>query len=198
MENTFSVISRPSLRLEAGSSQTSQTSSTSTSRAWSPPRTFPPAPSPTAHRSSTSSRASTPCSTSWTTPSWACECCGVDIMCADVSKRHWTLALMSLRRRTGVNLAIRDNNGTFLSTLSMHLYQVRPETEQNQNISSSLLTKSLVNKMTISHMCMFLFFFLFPMQQDEQYQQALIMPPTGLNLKTKIYVAVKASNLTER
>ncbi|XP_075892035.1 zona pellucida-like domain-containing protein 1 [Nelusetta ayraudi] len=57
---------------------------------------------------------------------------------------------------SGVNLAIRDNNGTFLSTLSMHLYQ------------------------------------------DDQYQQALIMPPTGLNLKTKIYVAVKASNLTER
>lgn len=50
--------------------------------------------------------------------------------------------------------------------------------------------------MTNSHTDMF--FLLFAMQQDELYQQALIMPPTGLNLKTKIYVAVKASNLTER
>lgn len=39
---------------------------------------------------------------------------------------------------------------------------------------------------------------LFYVQQDDQYRQALLMPPTGLNLKTKIYVAVKATNLTER
>lgn len=30
----------------------------------------------------------------------------------------------TVQHRSGVNLAIRDNNGTFLSTLSMHLYQV--------------------------------------------------------------------------
>ncbi|XP_053176191.1 zona pellucida-like domain-containing protein 1 [Scomber japonicus] len=57
---------------------------------------------------------------------------------------------------SGVSLAIRDNNGSFVSTLSMQLYQ------------------------------------------DENYKEMMIVPPTGLNLKTKIYVAVKATNLTER
>ncbi|GAA6225720.1 zona pellucida-like domain-containing protein 1 [Lates japonicus] len=57
---------------------------------------------------------------------------------------------------SGVNLAIRDNNGSFISTLSMQLYQ------------------------------------------DAQYKDMLNIPQTGLNLKTKIYVAVKASNLTDR
>uniref|UniRef100_A0A8C2WU48 Si:dkey-4p15.5 n=1 Tax=Cyclopterus lumpus TaxID=8103 RepID=A0A8C2WU48_CYCLU len=57
---------------------------------------------------------------------------------------------------SGVNVAIRDNNGSFISTLSMELYQ------------------------------------------DELYLQKLDIPQTGLNLKTKIYVAVKATNLTDR
>ncbi|XP_023258049.1 zona pellucida-like domain-containing protein 1 [Seriola lalandi dorsalis] len=57
---------------------------------------------------------------------------------------------------SGVNFAIRDNNGSFISTLSMQLYE------------------------------------------DEQYQKTLNIPQTGLNLKTKIYVAVKATNLTDR
>ncbi|XP_007554467.1 zona pellucida-like domain-containing protein 1 isoform X1 [Poecilia formosa] len=57
---------------------------------------------------------------------------------------------------SGVNVAIRDNNGSFISTLSMELYQ------------------------------------------DANYQNLLTIPPTGLNLKTKIYVSVKATNLTEK
>nr|XP_046244684.1 zona pellucida-like domain-containing protein 1 [Scatophagus argus] len=57
---------------------------------------------------------------------------------------------------SGVSLAIRDNNGTFISTLSMQLYK------------------------------------------DDQYKEILSIPTTGLNLKTKIYVAVIATNLTER
>ncbi|RVE64990.1 hypothetical protein OJAV_G00131120 [Oryzias javanicus] len=57
---------------------------------------------------------------------------------------------------SGVNIAIRDNNGSFISTLSMQLYQ------------------------------------------DANYQQVLTVPPTGINLKTKIYVNVKATNLTDR
>uniref|UniRef100_A0A8C7X2F4 Si:dkey-4p15.5 n=1 Tax=Oryzias sinensis TaxID=183150 RepID=A0A8C7X2F4_9TELE len=57
---------------------------------------------------------------------------------------------------SGVNIAIRDNNGSFISTLSMQLYQ------------------------------------------DAAYTQILTVPPTGLNLKTKIYVNVKATNLTDR
>ncbi|KAM4742032.1 zona pellucida-like domain-containing protein 1 [Anableps anableps] len=57
---------------------------------------------------------------------------------------------------SGVNVAIRDNNGSFISTLSMELYQ------------------------------------------DARYQNLLTIPPTGLNLKTKIYVSVKANNLTDK
>ncbi|XP_068172592.1 zona pellucida-like domain-containing protein 1 [Antennarius striatus] len=57
---------------------------------------------------------------------------------------------------SGVNLAIKDSNGTFISTLTMRLYG------------------------------------------DELYQNLLTIPPTGLNLKTKIYVAVIAQNLTDR
>ncbi|KAL7399968.1 hypothetical protein ABVT39_004479 [Epinephelus coioides] len=57
---------------------------------------------------------------------------------------------------SGVSLAIRDNNGSFISTLSMQLYQ------------------------------------------DDQFQDILNIPQTGLNLKTKIYVAVTATNLTDR
>ncbi|XP_056297102.1 zona pellucida-like domain-containing protein 1 [Pseudoliparis swirei] len=57
---------------------------------------------------------------------------------------------------SGVNVAIRDNNGSFISTLSMQLFR------------------------------------------DELYLQKLDIPQTGLNLKTKIYVAVKATNLTDR
>ncbi|KAM9359549.1 zona pellucida-like domain-containing protein 1 [Symphorus nematophorus] len=57
---------------------------------------------------------------------------------------------------SGVSLAINDNNGSFISTLSMQLYK------------------------------------------DERYQEILIIPKTGLNPKTKIYVAVKATNLTDR
>ncbi|XP_008423244.1 zona pellucida-like domain-containing protein 1 [Poecilia reticulata] len=57
---------------------------------------------------------------------------------------------------SGVNVAIRDNNGSFISTLSMELYQ------------------------------------------DAAYKNLLTIPPTGLNLKTKIYVSVKATNLTEK
>ena len=36
------------------------------------------------------------------------------------------------------------------------------------------------------------------MQQDSEYQEMLTIPQTGLNLKTKIYVAVQATNLTDR
>nr|XP_046245247.1 zona pellucida-like domain-containing protein 1 [Scatophagus argus] len=57
---------------------------------------------------------------------------------------------------SGVSLAIRDNNGTFISTLSMQLYK------------------------------------------DDQYKEILLIPKRGLNLKTKIYVAVIATNLTDR
>ncbi|KAM3875131.1 zona pellucida-like domain-containing protein 1 [Diretmus argenteus] len=57
---------------------------------------------------------------------------------------------------TGVSLAVRDNNGTFISTLSMQLYN------------------------------------------DTLYTTPLIIPATGLNLKTRIFVGVLATNLTDR
>uniref|UniRef100_A0A3Q4I696 Si:dkey-4p15.5 n=1 Tax=Neolamprologus brichardi TaxID=32507 RepID=A0A3Q4I696_NEOBR len=38
----------------------------------------------------------------------------------------------------------------------------------------------------------------FSVEQDQQYQQLLTIPETGLDLKTKIYVSVKATNLTKK
>lgn len=40
--------------------------------------------------------------------------------------------------------------------------------------------------------------FLFLPLKDDQYQEILNIPSTGLTLKTKIYVAVSATNLTDR
>ncbi|XP_069390698.1 zona pellucida-like domain-containing protein 1 isoform X1 [Paralichthys olivaceus] len=57
---------------------------------------------------------------------------------------------------SGVNLAMRENNGSFISTLNIWLYKT------------------------------------------EQHLEVLDIPQTGLNLKTKIYVAVTATNLTDR
>ncbi|XP_051870166.1 zona pellucida-like domain-containing protein 1 [Pristis pectinata] len=56
----------------------------------------------------------------------------------------------------GVSIAIKDNNGTFRSTLTLRLYS------------------------------------------DSDYTNSLIIPDTGLILKTKIYVEVKAVNLTNK
>ncbi|XP_038817679.1 zona pellucida-like domain-containing protein 1 [Salvelinus namaycush] len=57
---------------------------------------------------------------------------------------------------SGVSLAVRDNDGSFVSTLSMWLYS------------------------------------------DTDYTQQLIVPENGINLKTRIFVGVKATSLTER
>ncbi|XP_077579017.1 zona pellucida-like domain-containing protein 1 [Stigmatopora nigra] len=57
---------------------------------------------------------------------------------------------------TGVNIAITDNNGSFISTLSLELFG------------------------------------------DDGFNTPLNIPTTGIQLKTKIYVAVIATNLTDR
>ncbi|CAL8353223.1 unnamed protein product [Lota lota] len=57
---------------------------------------------------------------------------------------------------SGVSLAVRDNNGSFISTLSMTLYN------------------------------------------DASHTTPLVVPESGLNLKTRIFVGVKATNLTDR
>ncbi|KAL6472950.1 hypothetical protein MHYP_G00191380 [Metynnis hypsauchen] len=57
---------------------------------------------------------------------------------------------------SGVSLAIKDNNGSFISTLSLRLFQ------------------------------------------DNKYTNQLQMPPSGLQLKTRIFVEVRATNLTTR
>uniref|UniRef100_A0A3P8T719 Si:ch73-261i21.5 n=1 Tax=Amphiprion percula TaxID=161767 RepID=A0A3P8T719_AMPPE len=57
---------------------------------------------------------------------------------------------------TGTNLAVKDKNGSFISTLSMRLYS------------------------------------------DNSYSSSLNIPQGGLELKTRIFVEVKASNLTNR
>ncbi|XP_062380207.1 zona pellucida-like domain-containing protein 1 [Sardina pilchardus] len=57
---------------------------------------------------------------------------------------------------SGVSLAIKDNNGSFVSTLSMRLFQ------------------------------------------DVSYTSPLRVPSSGLTLKTRIFVEVRATNLTQR
>ncbi|XP_064412948.1 zona pellucida-like domain-containing protein 1 [Latimeria chalumnae] len=57
---------------------------------------------------------------------------------------------------TGVSIAIKDNNGSFISTLSITLYS------------------------------------------DSVFSQPLLIPESGIKLKTKIYAEVKATNLTDR
>ncbi|KAF7660805.1 hypothetical protein LDENG_00275010 [Lucifuga dentata] len=57
---------------------------------------------------------------------------------------------------SGVNLNIRDNNGSFISTLSMQLFN------------------------------------------DGTFSVPLELPESGINLKTKVFVRVKATNLTNR
>ncbi|XP_067289171.1 zona pellucida-like domain-containing protein 1 [Pseudorasbora parva] len=57
---------------------------------------------------------------------------------------------------SGVSLAIKDNNGSFISTLSLGLFE------------------------------------------DFTYTSRLFIPPTGLALKTRVFVEVRATNLTER
>ncbi|XP_015193213.1 zona pellucida-like domain-containing protein 1 isoform X2 [Lepisosteus oculatus] len=57
---------------------------------------------------------------------------------------------------TGVSLAIKDNNGSFISTLSMQLFE------------------------------------------DRFYKVPLVIPSFGLQLKKRIFVEVKATNLTDR
>ncbi|KAI7793812.1 zona pellucida-like domain-containing protein 1 [Triplophysa rosa] len=57
---------------------------------------------------------------------------------------------------SGVSLAIKDNNGSFISTLSMMLFE------------------------------------------DFTYTTRLFVPPTGLMLKTRVFVEVRATNLTQK
>ncbi|XP_076147227.1 zona pellucida-like domain-containing protein 1 [Alosa pseudoharengus] len=57
---------------------------------------------------------------------------------------------------SGVSLAFKDNNGTFISTLSMSLYK------------------------------------------DQGFTQPMSIPQNGLQLKTRIFVEIKATNLTDR
>ncbi|XP_026868480.2 zona pellucida-like domain-containing protein 1 [Electrophorus electricus] len=59
-------------------------------------------------------------------------------------------------RVSGGNIAIKDNNGSFVSALNMQLYQ------------------------------------------DQKFTIQLQIPPTGLTLKTRIFVKVRAKNLTSR
>ncbi|XP_056141143.1 zona pellucida-like domain-containing protein 1 [Lampris incognitus] len=54
------------------------------------------------------------------------------------------------------SISVKDNNGSFISTLSMNIFS------------------------------------------DFQYTQPLVIPPLGLELRTKVFVQVKASNLTDQ
>lgn len=101
-------------------SPTSPTSSQSTSAGWSGHMTPPWAPSPTTQSSSTSTRVLTPWSISSTTPSWTCKCEWRHMTSAGLSNA--TASLPPLRSSSSI--AVTDKNGSFISTLSMSLYQV--------------------------------------------------------------------------
>lgn len=114
---------------ELESSPTSPTSSRSTSAGWSDPSTPLSAQSPTTPSWSTSTRALTRWSTSSTTPRWTCKF-RVGFRNAQaplkVSQPKQQSHAPSHPCRSSSSIALKDNNGSFISTLSMALYKVPP------------------------------------------------------------------------
>lgn len=80
---------------------------------------------------------------------------------------------------SSVSVATSDNNGTFIDALKMGVFNV--------SASSWSGTFFAVNNKENSH-----FMFI----QDTSYSYQLVVPPSGLDLRTMVYVEVKAVNLT--
>lgn len=79
-------------------------------------------------------------------------------------------------------MATSDNNGTFIDTLQMGVFNVSTHYDPD-----ALLIKNLAIFPN-------LFYVLF--LQDTNYNYQLVVPSTGLELRSRIYVEVKAVNLT--
>lgn len=76
-----------------------------------------------------------------------------------------------------MSVATSDNNGTFIDTLEMAVFNV-----------SKRLERCVVNYET--------YLSVFFSRQDTNYDSSLSVPSTGLELRSRIYVEVKAANLT--
>lgn len=149
---------------------------------WTP--SIPPqAWSPTARRSYTSSRASTRCSTSWTTLNLQCE-----YMCAE--------RLLSRCRLTFVINWITLIVTVQFRRKSRHQRQQRYVQQYAQHEVLPSRYPYLYKHLFFGFRDLILLFL--PPPKDPKYQQILNIPSTGLRLKTKIYVAVLATNLTDR
>lgn len=118
---SFQQLRRPPAHRGREYSPTSPTSSQSTSAGWSGPTTPPSAPSPTTRSSSTTTHALTLWSISSTTLGWTCKCEPPRPSPPPPSSmpQHCFPPL-----RSSSSIALTDKNGSFISTLSMALYQV--------------------------------------------------------------------------
>ena len=81
---------------------------------------------------------------------------------------------------------IKDNNGSFISTLSMQLCRVRPA-------PACRVEQRIYSFYVIIRFCSH-----FYLEQDNLYKELLIIPEEGLSPRTEIYVAVKATELSDR
>lgn len=81
---------------------------------------------------------------------------------------------------SSVSVATSDNNGTFIDTLEMAVFNVSGSLEHELCISNH--EKHIPDRLLF--------------HQDTNYSSPLSVPSTGLELRTRIYVEVKAANLT--
>lgn len=93
--------------------------------------------------------------------------------------RYKKAVSFSLLRSSSVSVATSDNNGTFIDTLEMAVF----------NVSESLERRILNTEK--QHLLLYP-----PPHQDTNYDSSLLVPSTGLELRSRIYVEVKAANLT--
>lgn len=81
-------------------------------------------------------------------------------------------------------MATSDNNGSFIDTLKMSVYNV-----SWHSVALDILYYGAILLLTyltlVSHF-----------SQDSDYSNPLVVPPKGIVLRTRIHVEVKAVNLT--
>ncbi|KAK0146499.1 Zona pellucida-like domain-containing protein 1 [Merluccius polli] len=86
---------------------------------------------------------------------------------------------------SSVSVATSDNNGTFIDTLRMMVYNVGQSPLHTWTLHYEDLHSALVA-----------LFILYVCFKDTNYKHQLLVPVNGLELRTQIYVDIKAVNLT--
>lgn len=102
---------------------------------------------------------------------------------------------LSLFRRSAAAISVKDNNGTFISTLNLLLYNVR-SSPLRPKFFSSLQNDRWTRERGIN--CFERRLKALSHAQDSSYIQQLSIPMAGLTLKTRVFAAVKANNLDKR